>query len=209
MLILAISNILPLTKSMDIRGMGKRTAFVGVADHCGWAVLMTVTRDGTLLDRRRIELVEGDLPRLPHHHDCQGLPVSEAVALVQKVRRSADACAKASLDALAAAVSAKIAGIVLRVSPRLPPTIAERIADYRSQNVADTVMYRDALAGAAKARGWSVHHYDARRVHAEAAAALGGKNLDELLSKTGNTFGAPWQKDHRVAMAAAIATFGA
>jgi hypothetical protein len=33
----------------------------------------------------------------------------------------------------------------------LPPTIAERIKDYRAQNVADWVMYRKALSAAAEA----------------------------------------------------------
>ena len=32
---------------------------------------------------------------------------------------------------------------------KLPPTVAERLADYRAQNAADTVAYRNARAGAA------------------------------------------------------------
>src|SRR5262249_28476788 len=35
-------------------GIGR---IIGVSDHGGWAVLVTVARDGTLLDRRRIELL--------------------------------------------------------------------------------------------------------------------------------------------------------
>jgi hypothetical protein len=30
-------------------------------------VLVTVAGDGTLLDRRRVELVDEDLPKIPHH----------------------------------------------------------------------------------------------------------------------------------------------
>ena len=37
-------------------------AIIGVSDHGGWAVLVTVAEDGTLLDRRRVELVDKDLP---------------------------------------------------------------------------------------------------------------------------------------------------
>ena len=33
---------------------------IGVSDHGGWAVLVTVARDGTLLDRRRVELVDDE-----------------------------------------------------------------------------------------------------------------------------------------------------
>jgi hypothetical protein len=66
-------------------------------------------------------------------------------------------------------------------------------------------MYREALAQAATARGWLVHWYDARSVSKEAAKVLGRPNVDELLETTGAALGPPWQKDHRQAMAAAIA----
>jgi hypothetical protein len=151
----------------------KRTAAtVGVSDHAGWAVLVTATADGTLIDRRRVELVAAELPSMPHHHDAQALPVQRAVALVERVRASADHHAARALDALAAGVSIDLTGIALRRCPALPPTVAEGIASYRAQNAADWVMYRRALAGAAEAKGWSVTWYDARSVLAEAAAVL-------------------------------------
>ena len=75
------------------KGRSKERACVGVADHCGWAVLVTVAGGGALLDRRRAELVDPALPKLPHHHECQALPVPEAVKLVERVSRSADALA--------------------------------------------------------------------------------------------------------------------
>lgn len=178
---------------------------IGAADHCGWAVLVTVAPDGSVIDRRRVELVADGLPRLPHHHECQALPLQEAVELVERVRASADTCAAGCLDALARAVPTRIAGIALRRCPPLPPTVAERIQDYRAQNVADSVMSREALAGAAKARGWFVHWYDPRCVLADAAHVLGRDDLDDLLRSAGAALGPPWQQDHRVAMAAAIA----
>jgi hypothetical protein len=129
----------------------------------------------------------------------------EGVALVERVRASAERRARASLDLLAGELSVAIAGLALRRCPELPPTIAERIADYRAQCAADSVMYRTALAEAARARGWSVSWYDAKQVFAEAAAALARDDLTDLLRATGTSLGPPWQKDHRVAMAAAIA----
>lgn len=183
----------------------RESAVAGVADHCGWAVLVTVAGGANLVDRRQVELVDEALPKLPHHHECRGLPVADAVALVERVRRSADMHSAACLEALAAGLSTGIAGIALRACPPLPATVEERISDYRSQNVADSVMYRNALARAAEARGWSVHWYDPRRVLAEAATALGRQSIDDLLDETGAALGPPWRKDHRVAMAAAIA----
>ncbi len=70
--------------------MSKNGGILGVSDHGGWAVLVTADRDGALLDRRRVELVDEGLPKLPHHHDAQGLPADEAVALVERVRVSAE-----------------------------------------------------------------------------------------------------------------------
>jgi hypothetical protein len=188
-----------------IRATKPKPAVVGVSDHGGWAVFMTVTRDGALLDRRRVELVDDELPRLPHHHDGHKLPLQEAVALVGRVQASAIRCARARLDELAAAVSNEIVGIALRACPPLPETVAERITNYRAMCVADWVMYRRALGDAAAARGWFVHWYDSKRVFGDAASALKLATIDALLDGTRAAAGAPWQKDHKLAMAAAIA----
>lgn len=185
--------------------VSRDAAVVGVADHAGWAILMTVAADRTLIDRRRVALVGDGLPWLPHHSQGQRLPLDEAVALVERVRRSAQAHAKDCLEALAATVSTSIAGIAMRTCPQLPETVAERISNYWAQTRADGVMYRDALAEAAAARGWFVHGYDTKRVFADAASALGLESIDGLLQKTAAAVGRPWRQDHRVAMAAAIA----
>jgi hypothetical protein len=55
--------------------MSKNGGVIGISDHRGWAVLVTVARDGTLLDRRRVELVDETLPSLPHHHEGPLLPL--------------------------------------------------------------------------------------------------------------------------------------
>ena len=183
----------------------KHGGIIGVSDHGGWAVLVTVARDGTLLDRRRVELVGEGLPRLPHHSEGQGLPLDEAVDLVERVRVSAERHAVLALDAVTMAVP-RIFGVALRKCPQLPPTIAERIKDYRAQNVADWVMYRKALASAAEERGWPVHWYDAKSVLGAASQALGVENLDAHFLKVRKALGPPWNKDHKLAMAAAIVT---
>ena len=188
--------------------MSKNGGIIGVSDHGGWAVLVTVARDGTLLDRRRVELVAEGLPKLPHHHESQGLPLDEAVELVERVRLSAERHAAFALDAVTMAVP-RILGVALRNCPQLPPAIAERLKDYRAQNVADWVMYRKALAGAADARGWPVHWYDAKRVLGAARQALRVENLDAHFLHVRRTVGPSWNKDHKLAMAAAIVTASA
>ncbi len=181
----------------------KNGGVIGVSDHGGWAVLVTVACDGTLLDRRRVELVDDSLPAIPHHHEAQGLPTDEAVSLVERVRVSAEKHAALALEAVTMAVR-PILGVALRNCPQLPPTVAERIKDYRARNVADWVMYREALAAAAAARGWPVHWYDRKKVLGEASQALHVENFDAHFLDMRSAVGPPWNADHRLAMAAAI-----
>jgi hypothetical protein len=189
--------------------MSSNGAIIGVSDHGGWAVLVTVAGDGTLLDRRRVELVGAGLPKIPHHSEAQRLPLDQAVALVERVRASAERHAKLGLHAVATKVPARILGLALRECPAwLPPTIAERIKDYRAQNVADWVMYRRALAAAAQARGWAVHWYDAKKVFDAASEALRVDDLDAHFLQLRKSLGPPWSRDHKVAMAAAIVATG-
>jgi hypothetical protein len=183
--------------------MSKNSGIIGVSDHGGWAVLVTVARDGTLLDRRRVELVGEGLPKIPHHSEAQRLPLDQAVELVERVRVSAEKHAALALNAVATAVP-RILGVALRKCPPLPPTIAERISDYRAQNNADWVMYRQALASAAEARGWPVHWYDAKSVLGAARDALRVDNLDAHFQQVRKAVGPPWNNDHKLAMAAAI-----
>ena len=184
--------------------MSRDGGIIGVSDHGGWAVLVTVAAGGTLLDRRRVELVDQDLPKIPHHSEGQSLPLNQAVALVERVRVSAERHAKLALDAVAMTVPGPIRGVALRQCPALPPTVAERIRNYRAQNVADWVMYRKALAAAAEARGWAVHWYDAKKVLDRAGQALRIEDLEAHFLELRRSIGPPWGKDHRVAMAAAI-----
>ena len=197
---------------------GRRAATVGVAENGCSAVLVTMTSGGELLDRRRVDLIDPGLRTHPHHHEgswavgryrhtpgARTLSLADAVALVARVRTSAARGARDSLEALAAAVPVPIARIALRACPTLPPTTEERIADNRAQTVADSVMYREALATAAAARGWSVHWYDRERVFRDAATALGRRDVDGLLGAMGRSIGPPWQATHKLAAAAALA----
>lgn len=198
----------------------KRTqpgAAVGVAEHGNSAELVTIAPDGKLLDRRRIDLTHG-LPTHPYHHEgswavgryvnsswSRPISLPDAVELVERVRAAAAIGARENLEKLDATVEATITRIAIRVCPKLPATTEERITDTRAANVADSVMYREALAKAAEARGWSVHWYDRDRVFREAAAVLGKKDVEAFLNAMGRSIGPPWQAKHKLAAAAAIA----
>jgi hypothetical protein len=201
----------------EVKGPTQRTATVGVAEHGNSALLVTVAAGGELLDRRRIDLTSG-LPTHPYHHEgawavgrylsspwARPISLAEAVALVARVHEAAARGARDNLEALAAAMPVPIASIAIRICPTLPATIEERIADNRAQVVADSVMYRKALAIEAEARGWCVHWYDRERVFRDAAAILGGEDVNAFLNAMGRSVGPPWQAKHKLAAAAALA----
>jgi hypothetical protein len=193
-----------------------RGAVVGVAEHGNSAVLITLARGGEFLDRRRIDLTTG-LPTHPYHHEgswaigrylnswSRAISLPEAVALVERVREAAAHGARASLEALSTELTVPITGIAVRVCPELPSSTEKRITDTRAASVADSVMYREALATAGAARGWSVHWYDRERVFRDAASALTGKDVDAFLQAMGRSLGPPWQAKHKLAAAAALA----
>lgn len=198
-------------------GRAQEPASVGVVENGNSAVLVTVAAGGELLDRRTVELTEG-LPTHPHHHEgswavgrylktpgARKLALADAVTLVERVRVSAARGGRESLAALAAAVPVPIARIAIRVCPDLPPTVEARIRDARAQTFADSVMYRQALATAAEARGWSVYWYDREDVFRDAATACGSADLETLLEAMGRAAGPPWQAKHKLAAAAALA----
>lgn len=200
------------------KGQTQRTASVGVTEHGNSAVLVTVATDGELIDRRRIDLTDSELPTHPHHHEgswavgrykdspwSREISLAEAIELVERVRAAAALGAHEALAALAAAVPVPITHIAIRVCPELPPTVEECIADNRAQTFADSVMYRRAVATAAEARDWSVSWYDRERVFDDAATALGCDDISTFLADLGRTVGPPWQARQKLAAAAAFA----
>ncbi|WP_432843153.1 hypothetical protein [Dactylosporangium sp. CA-092794] len=155
------------------------------------------------MDRRRIELIEPGLPVAPVEHDTKLLDDAAAAALVARVRASVVRAASASLDGLAAALPGTIESMSLRSWPLdFPDDIAvQRRVPYDSR--ADSVMYRQVLADLAHDRGWAVHLYDAKDVEGQAARVLGAR-AGEVLHGPRAELGAPWGKDHRIALAATI-----
>ena len=186
---------------------------LGLAHHYGWAVAVTASPDYEVVDRRRMELIEHGLPAAPIHHlggphslHREGEPLDDQAltALVARVRASVARATDVALDDLAATLPAPIRSLSLRAwTNDLPDDIAVlRRAPYESH--ADSVMYRQVLAELAEARGWTIHLYDARTIESAAVRILGDR-AHEVLRGPRLRLGAPWTKDHRMALAAAIA----
>jgi hypothetical protein len=185
---------------------------LGIAHHLGWAVAVTAANDHAVVDRRRIELVADGLPNAPVHHGGgphemhrTGPPLDNAAlaTLVAEVRASVMRMAALALDDVAASVPREIVSISVRDWPDdFPVDIATlRRVPYESR--ADSVMYCQVLADVARERGWKVHRYDAKTVEADAARVLGARAHDVLHGPRAR-LGAPWSKDHRIALAATV-----
>jgi hypothetical protein len=176
---------------------------LGIADHLGWAVAVTADDDHSVVDRRRIELVEPGVSAAPIHYEGGRLDVDAAAALVETVRSSALRACSAALDEL----PAPIVSMSLRLwPPDFPGDIATQLrAPYEAR--ADAIMYRHLLAELAHARGWEVHCYDAKHVEAQAADLL-RERAQEVLHGPRTALGPPWTKDHRAALAATVLAGG-
>jgi hypothetical protein len=180
-----------------------RDVRIGIADHLGWAIVVTASGDHEVVDRRRIELIEPGLSAAPIHYESRRLDVPATAALVEKVRASVARATSVALDELATALPEPVRSISLRVWPHdFPDDIAvQRRAPYEAR--ADAIMYRQELSELAYARGWEVHLYDAKAVVGQAAGLL-AERVDEVLDGPRATLGPPWTKDHRIALAATI-----
>jgi hypothetical protein len=185
---------------------------IGIVHHYGWAVAVTAAPDHRVVDRRRIELIEPDLPAAPVHHEGgphllhrSGEPLDddELVTLVASVRASVVRATSVGLDEIGAAVGEPITAIAVRAWPAdFPEDIAtQRRVPYESR--ADSVMYCQVLAELGQLRGWTVVTYNARDVEGEAARVLGDR-ANEVLHGPRTALGPPWAKDHRLALAATI-----
>lgn len=189
-------------------------AVLGVADHSGWATCVTVAVSRGLpvvVDRRRLELIEPGVPRQPYEHDTVGLPLPEAERLVVRVRESVLRTTLARVTELRDELQPPytIVAMTLR-TPTLaafPVTVADAHASSHVKNRADGMMYHDALCAAARTLRMAPALHDRGTEMARAAERLGVsvEELGHFLDAAGSELGPPWQKEHRLAAAAAIA----
>ena len=176
---------------------------LGIADHLGWAVAVTASRDHQVVDRRRIALVEPGVTAAPIHYEAWHPDVEATAALVADVRASVVRATAGALDEIASALPEPVVSISLRTwPPEFPADITvQRRSPYEAR--ADAIMYRQVLAELARGRDWTVHLYDAKSVMDQAAGVL-AERADEVLHGPRMTLGPPWTKDHRVALAATV-----
>ena len=189
-------------------------AVVGASVHYARAELVTLAAEGSapvFVDRRRVALIDRDLPIAPYHHEASALDLGAATELVARVRRSVTGHARAAVSALRTAFGVRV--LVLPASPyaRLPDALAEVLASRPLTLAADGMLYREALADAAAALGMAVRRYPRGTDPTRMAADALGVDVAEVASvvaRFGREAGPPWRKDHKQAAAAALGVLG-
>jgi hypothetical protein len=192
---------------------GKLTAILGVADHNGWAVCVTVAASrgvAVVVDRRRLELIEPGVPSQPYHHEAVGMPLPQAETLVARVRESVLRTTLARVSELRDELQPPytIAAMTMRNPPldHVPVTVAEAHTSYAVTCRADGMMYHDALSTAARRLNIALELHDRGEEMARAADHFGAtfEELERFLDAAGDSLGPPWRKEHRLAAAAAL-----
>ncbi len=189
-------------------------AVAGISEHRGWAVVVSVAVRGgepVVADRRRVELIDTELPSQPYHHEGTELDAAEFEPLVRGVEQSVGERTRAELSRLRDELAPEFAlsAIVLREGPSrpLPPSVAEVLDSPPAMIEADGEIYRKALLDAAAGLGLDAvtHPRGGEIERAARALRFEQDELDDRLSTMGRAVGAPWRKEHRAAVAAAIA----
>jgi hypothetical protein len=192
-----------------------RPVVVGVADHNGWAILVSaaaVNGEPTVVDRRRVRLIEKGVPNQPYHHETLALSDAEAEQLLRKVKRSIAACTAVALEGLSADLwpRYRVSAITIREPPlpRLPATVGEVHASYHTLCRADGMLYHSAICAAARQRNWTLEFHRRGEEVTRAAEAMQAStdDVERFLQDLRQTLKPPWTAEHRNAFAAAIGT---
>jgi hypothetical protein len=195
-------------------------AAFGMKAHSGWAALVVLgTRSGEpqVVDRRRMELVEeaeASWAKQPYHA-AERLNAADARNLVRRglatARRIAVREVRTAVKRTREAGHEVAACAVLVGDPMPDWTVDEILAVHFRMHKAEGVLFRDALARAARACGLRLLGIPEKQLdeHAERALATSVNSLRKTAASLGKSVGPPWGKDQKdAALAAMIALEG-
>jgi hypothetical protein len=184
----------------------------GTKAHSGWAALVAVgerDREIVVVDRRRIELVEEAWAKQPYHA-AENL---EPDAARERVQRGIEAARRISARELRAAVARErergnevVACGVLTGNPMPDWSVEEILAVHFRMHKAEGVLFRDALARAARACGLAPVAIPEKLLasHGERAVGTLLSGLFRKVEMLRKSVGPPWGRDQKDATLAAL-----
>ena len=184
----------------------------GMKAHSGWAALVVVgTRDAdfTVVDRRRIELVEHEWAKQPYH----AAEDMEAGAARDVVERGIEAAQRIAVREMHSAVRREqerknevtaCAVLVVRAMPDW--SIEEILAVHFRMHKAEGVMFPDALAHAAETCGLRLLAVPEKDLAAQVEQVMAMPVSDAMkkVAMLGKSVGPPWGADQKNATLAAM-----
>ncbi|HZM58393.1 MAG TPA: hypothetical protein VFB85_01330 [Vicinamibacterales bacterium] len=192
---------------------------LGLKAHSGWAALVAIGQhDGTLslVDRRRLELVDRDeasWAKQPYHA-AEGLPARDARQIVERgltaARRHATREVRDAVTRLEREGHTIDGCAVLMGQPMPEWSVDDILAVHFRMHKAEGVLFRDALARAAKACGQRLVEIPEKTLQDHARRALGAPPVAfaKHIATLGKTAGPPWGKDQKEAALAAMIALG-
>jgi len=187
----------------------------GLKARCGWAVLVVVGVAGgehRIVDRRRIELVEGQEAQQAKqpYHAAAGLDASDARDLV---KRATEAARRVAVRQIRAVVKRSrdsghdVAACAVLVPEPMPDwSTGQILAVHFRMHKAEGALFPDALVRAAELCGLAVTAIPQKQL-AQHAVNLLATELDGLTLKVatlGKSVGPPWGSDQKNAALAVL-----
>lgn len=181
-------------------------AAIGFRAHSGWAAFAVVEKTGgsvNLLERGRVELVEGATPRQPYHA-AENLPFKQAEKLIGDSFSQARKLAQRHLVSVLQAGNAErtlVAAGVLSASGRSLPDLAAILASHTLIHAAEGEMFRAVLCESCARHQIPVIRVKERELYSTAAAELeiSTEQIQGRLSEMGRLIGPPWRQDQKMA----------
>jgi hypothetical protein len=175
---------------------------LGWKAHTGWGALVVVgARNGgfAVVDRRRVALVDDDVAKQPYHA-AEDLPPDQARVRIERGIEQAHGVSAREMAAAVARERARknaVTACGLVVGNPMPAwTVDEIRAVHFRMHKAEGALFRDALAGAARACGLRLVTLPEKGLAAHA-------RMPEATA-LGRGIGPPWGKDQREAALAAL-----
>jgi hypothetical protein len=184
----------------------------GLKAHSGWAALVVVGKQGSdlaVVDRLRIELVEDEWAKQPYHA-AEDLRPEKARDLV---KRGVEAAHRIAVREMRTAVKRELdrqnevaACAVLVGNPMPGWSVDEILAVHFRMHKAEGVLFREALAHAARECELRLVEIPEKQLmkHAESALGTSESDLAKKIATIGKSIGPPWGKDQKDAALAAL-----
>jgi hypothetical protein len=187
----------------------------GLKAHSGWAALVALAKSGngfTVVDRRRLELVEEEWAKQPYHA-AEELETKEARDVVKRGIDAAHRIARRELKTAVKRLRAlgnDVVGCAVLVGNPMPDWSVEQIlAVHFRMHQAEGVLFREALIAGAKAAELKLLTLPEKTLLQEAEKSLRtpASDLLKTVSALGKSAGPPWGKDQKDAALAALVGF--